>query len=153
MTRVLKCKLRGDKNITDKFDVLRGRLLGNHNDFHWQLGGQINHQPCRYKAARVIRCTELEHQKQKKLKRSLCSGQRNANLLLLRNIHGPHIRQPYYRQCLFESVNYIFAACVNLTVLCRFLLHSKDDLSGIGRSHQRSFCDRTASAQCCSVYR
>ena len=21
--------------ITDKFDVLRGRLLGNHNDFHW----------------------------------------------------------------------------------------------------------------------
>ena len=32
--------------ITDKFDVLRGRLLGNHNDFHWQLGGQINHQPC-----------------------------------------------------------------------------------------------------------
>ena len=41
--------------ITDKFDVLRGRLLGNHNDFHWQLGGQINHQPCSYKAARVIR--------------------------------------------------------------------------------------------------
>ena len=37
----------------DKFDVLRGRLLGNHNDFHWQLGGQINHQPCSYKAARV----------------------------------------------------------------------------------------------------
>ena len=31
--------------IADKFDVLRGRLLGNHNDFHWQLGGQINHQP------------------------------------------------------------------------------------------------------------
>ena len=25
--------------ITDKFDILRGRLLGNHNDFHWQLGG------------------------------------------------------------------------------------------------------------------
>ena len=25
--------------ITDKFDFLRGRLLGNHNDFHWQLGG------------------------------------------------------------------------------------------------------------------
>ena len=46
--------------ITDKFDVLRGRLLGNHNDFHWQLGGQINHQPCSYKAARVIRCTELD---------------------------------------------------------------------------------------------
>ena len=21
--------------MTDKFDVLRGRLLGNHNDFHW----------------------------------------------------------------------------------------------------------------------
>ena len=21
----------------DKFDVLRGRLLGNHNDFHWQF--------------------------------------------------------------------------------------------------------------------
>ena len=32
-------------NITGKFDVLRGRLLGNHNDFHWQLGGQINHHP------------------------------------------------------------------------------------------------------------
>ena len=46
--------------ITDKFDVLRGRLLGNHNDFHWQLGGQINHQPCSYKAARVTRCTELD---------------------------------------------------------------------------------------------
>ena len=25
--------------VSDKFDVLRGRLLGNHNDFHWQLGG------------------------------------------------------------------------------------------------------------------
>ena len=24
---------------TDKFDILRGRLLGNHYDFHWQLGG------------------------------------------------------------------------------------------------------------------
>ena len=46
--------------LTDKFDVLRGRLVGNHNDFHWQLGGQINHQPCSYKAARVIRCTELD---------------------------------------------------------------------------------------------
>ena len=45
---------------TDKFDVLRGRLLGNHNHFHWQLGGQINHQPCSYKAARVTRCTELD---------------------------------------------------------------------------------------------
>ena len=31
--------------ITEKFDVLRGRLLGNHNDFHWQLRGQINHHP------------------------------------------------------------------------------------------------------------
>ena len=27
--------------------------------------------------------------------------------------------------------------------LCRFLLHCKDDLSGIGLSHQQSFCDRT----------
>ena len=45
---------------TDKFDVLRGRLLGNHNDFHWQLDGQINHQPCSYKAARFIKCTELD---------------------------------------------------------------------------------------------
>ena len=43
--------------ITEKFDVLCGRLLGNHNDFHWQLGVQINHQPCSCKAARVIRCT------------------------------------------------------------------------------------------------
>ena len=25
--------------IAEKFDVLRGRLLANHNDFHWQLGG------------------------------------------------------------------------------------------------------------------
>ena len=49
-----------DKILTDKFDVHRGRLLGNHNDFHRQLGGQINHQPCSYKAARVIRCTELD---------------------------------------------------------------------------------------------
>ena len=46
--------------LTDKFDVLRGRLLGNHNDFHWQLGGQINHQLCSYKAVRVRRCTELD---------------------------------------------------------------------------------------------
>ena len=46
--------------LTDKFDVLRGRLLGNHNDFHWQLGGQINSPPGSYKAARVIRCTELD---------------------------------------------------------------------------------------------
>ena len=45
------------ETITDTFDVLCGRLLGNHNDLHWQLGGQINHQPCSYKAARVIRCT------------------------------------------------------------------------------------------------
>ena len=29
--------------LTEKFDVLRGRLLGNRNDFHWQVGGQINH--------------------------------------------------------------------------------------------------------------
>ena len=27
-------------------DVLRGRLLGSHINFHWQLGGQKNHQPC-----------------------------------------------------------------------------------------------------------
>ena len=46
---------------SEKFDVLRGRLLGNHNDFHWQLGGQINHQPCSCKAARVIMCTELDN--------------------------------------------------------------------------------------------
>ena len=49
-----------NKTTRGWFDVLRGRLLGNHNDFHWQLGGQINHQPCSYKAARVIRCTELD---------------------------------------------------------------------------------------------
>ena len=30
--------------FTEKFDVLRGRLLGNQNDFHRQLGGQINDQ-------------------------------------------------------------------------------------------------------------
>ena len=36
------------------------RLLGNHNDFHWQLGGQINHQPCSCKAARVIIWTVLD---------------------------------------------------------------------------------------------
>ena len=47
------------KIITETFDVLRGRLLGNHSDLHWQLGGQINHQPCSCKAARVIICTEL----------------------------------------------------------------------------------------------
>ena len=47
-------------DFTKKFDVLRSRLLGNHNDFLWQLGGQINHQPCNRKAARVIRCTELD---------------------------------------------------------------------------------------------
>ena len=52
--------LRITLNETDKFYLLRGRLLGNHNDFHWQLGSQINHQPCSYKAARVIRCTELD---------------------------------------------------------------------------------------------
>ena len=46
--------------ITEKFDVLRDRLLGNHNDFHWQLGGQINHQPCSCKAARVKIRTELD---------------------------------------------------------------------------------------------
>ena len=45
---------------TEKFDVLHGRLLGNQNDFHWQLSGQINHQPCSRKAARVIKCTELD---------------------------------------------------------------------------------------------
>ena len=47
-------------NGGEKFDVLRGRLLGNHNNFHWQLGGQINHQPCSCKAARFIRSTELD---------------------------------------------------------------------------------------------
>ena len=46
--------------FTEKFDVLRGRLLGNQNNFHRQLGGQINHQPCSCKAARVIICTELD---------------------------------------------------------------------------------------------
>ena len=46
--------------MSEKFDVLRGRLLVNPKDFHWQLGGQINHQPCGRKAARVIRCTELD---------------------------------------------------------------------------------------------
>ena len=39
--------------ITEKFDVLRGRLLGNQTGFHWLFGGQINHQPCSRKAARV----------------------------------------------------------------------------------------------------
>ena len=29
-----------------KLDGLCGRLLGSQNNFHWQLGGQINHQPC-----------------------------------------------------------------------------------------------------------
>ena len=51
---------RDNELVTEKFDVLRDRLLGNHNDFHWQLGGQINHQPCSCKAAQVIRCTELD---------------------------------------------------------------------------------------------
>ena len=50
----------GKRSNYRQVGVLRGRLLGNHNDFHWQLGGQINHQPCSYKAARVIRCTELD---------------------------------------------------------------------------------------------
>ena len=27
-------------------DVLHGRLLGSHVNFHWQLGGHNNHQPC-----------------------------------------------------------------------------------------------------------
>ena len=27
-------------------DVLHGRLLGSHFNFHWQLGGHDNHQPC-----------------------------------------------------------------------------------------------------------
>ena len=43
-----------------QYSAFRGRLPGNHNDFHWQLAGQINHQPCSYKAGRVIKCTELD---------------------------------------------------------------------------------------------
>ena len=27
-------------------DVLHGRLLGSNVNFHWQLGGYNNHQPC-----------------------------------------------------------------------------------------------------------
>ena len=57
---LVKCQPATILDLTEKFDVLRGRLVGNHNDFHWQLGGQINHQPCSCKAARVIRCTEMD---------------------------------------------------------------------------------------------
>ena len=32
--------------VLQHLDVLRGRLLGSHVNFHWQLGGQNNHQPC-----------------------------------------------------------------------------------------------------------
>ena len=32
--------------LLQHLDVLRGRLLGSHVNFHWQLGGQNNHQPC-----------------------------------------------------------------------------------------------------------
>ena len=38
-TGLIICLIKRAKTIcSDKFDVLRGRLLGNHNDFHWQLG-------------------------------------------------------------------------------------------------------------------
>ena len=37
---------RGHNLKLQHLDVLRGRLLGSHVNFHWQLGGQNNHQPC-----------------------------------------------------------------------------------------------------------
>ena len=46
--------------LSVKFDVLRGQLQGNQNDFHWQLRCQINHLPCSRKATRVLKCTELD---------------------------------------------------------------------------------------------
>ena len=33
-------------NIVVYLDVLHGRLLGSHVNFHWQLNGHNNHQPC-----------------------------------------------------------------------------------------------------------
>ena len=38
--------LKLDILLVNKLDVLRGRLLGSQNDFHWQLRGQNNLQPC-----------------------------------------------------------------------------------------------------------
>ena len=40
--------------ITKKLDVLRGRLSGSQNDFHWQLDGNINHQPCSRKQLETL---------------------------------------------------------------------------------------------------
>ena len=34
------------KSKLQYLDVLHGRLLGSHVNFHWQLGGHNNHQPC-----------------------------------------------------------------------------------------------------------
>ena len=39
-------KISTFKKLTDKFDVLRGRLLGNHNDFHW--GMPMRAEGCRW---------------------------------------------------------------------------------------------------------
>ena len=33
-------------DLLQYLDVLHGRLLGSHVNFHWQLGGHNNHQPC-----------------------------------------------------------------------------------------------------------
>ena len=38
--------IRKQDLVLQHLDVLRGRLLGSHVNFHWQLGGHNNHQPC-----------------------------------------------------------------------------------------------------------
>ena len=35
-----------DYLLVKKLDVFLGRLQGSHNNFHWQLGGNFNDQPC-----------------------------------------------------------------------------------------------------------
>ena len=50
----VKSMILKENKLTEKFDVLRGRLLGSQNNFHRQLGGQIKHQPCSRKAAQVV---------------------------------------------------------------------------------------------------
>ena len=67
-------------------DVLRGRLLGSHVNFHWQLGGQNNHQPCSSNDISHCSSSQFKHR----------AGQRCFELLAL--IGSPQLSFQRYSQ-------------------------------------------------------
>ena len=81
-----EAKGQGHQNVLQHLDVLRGRLLGSHVNFHWQLGGQNNHQPCSSNDISHCSSSQFKHR----------AGQRCFELLAL--IGSPQLSFQRYSQ-------------------------------------------------------